>query len=552
MSSTGTVTQPVSSSGPVRPTLLLIKDGKQQTVPIEGTPVSIGRRASNHIVLKNPHVSRDHAIIVQELTDYYLVDKGSKHGTFINGERIQRKRLEPNDRLEFGVPAAGFLIFNPDKPQSTTREFLNQVTALPGQAPKSDLEMLTFFLEAARKLNTAGVLKDVLLTLIDTTLKLTRAERGYVFLMDDEGNLKLSVGQSAQGVPLSDDGTISRSLLEEAAHATSEFLVQDALKSSQLALRNSIVANELRTIICIPLRKSKLREKKGAQASIAEECAGVLYLDSRSVGTDVSTTNNDILRAIATEAASLLENARLVQAEEETRKVQQELNIASSIQQRLMAVTIPEPGFATVRARSIPCKEIGGDFFDVVMTRDGLAVIVADVCGKGISAALLASILQGMIYSQLTNNVSLPEIMKATNSYLCQKNLDGKFATLILARLTREGNFEYMNCGHVSPILVRNNGVSRLEDASVPVGLMADAVYASTQLKLQPSDRIVLFSDGITEAQNAKGEFYGDERLHAAATSHSPVENMLQTVIQFCAESAFEDDCTVVDLVYKG
>jgi len=552
MSSTGAVSQPTSSAGSARPCLLLVKDGKQQTVALDSTPLSIGRRATNRVVLRNPHVSRDHATIVQEMNDYFLVDNGSKHGTYINGERVQRKRLEPNDRLEFGVPAAGLLIFNPEKPQSTTREFLNQVTALPGQTPKSDLEMLTFFLEAARKLNTAGVLKDVLLTLIDTTLKLTRAERGYVFLVGVGGELTLAVGQNAQGIALLDDGTISRSLLEDAAHSTSEFLVQDALKSSQLTQRSSIVANDLRTIICIPLRKSKLREKKAAQANAAEECTGVLYLDSRSVGADVSTTNNDVLRAIATEAASLLENAKLVQAEEESRKVQQELNIASSIQQRLMAVTIPEPGFATVRARSIPCKEIGGDFFDVVMTSDGLAVIVADVCGKGISAALLASILQGMIYSQLTNNVPLPEIMKATSSYLCQKNLDGKFATVVLARLTREGNLEYVNCGHVSPILVKSSGVSRMEDAGVPVGLMPDAVYSSTQVKLQPGDRIVLFSDGITEAQNAKGEFYGDERLHTSASSRSPVETILQSVIQFCAESAFEDDCTVVDLVYKG
>jgi serine phosphatase RsbU (regulator of sigma subunit) len=186
------------------------------------------------------------------------------------------------------------------------------------------------------------------------------------------------------------------------------------------------------------------------------------------------------------------------------------------------------------------------------MTSDGLAVIVADVCGKGISAALLASILQGMIYSQLTNSLALPEIMKATNTYLCQKNLDGKFATIVMARLSRDGLLEYVNCGHVAPILVNNTGVVRMEDASVPVGLMADAGYSSTHVKMQPGDRVVLFSDGITEAQNAKGEFYGDDRLHTAATSHSPVETILQNVIQFCAESAFEDDCTVVDLVYKG
>ena len=110
----------------------------------------------------------------------------------------------------------------------------------------------------------------------------------------------------------------------------------------------------------------------------------------------------DILHAIATEAASLIENARLVQAEEEARRYQQELSIAASIQQRLMQVKIPEVPFARLRGRNLSCKEIGGDFFDAVNTKEGLAVVLADVSGKGVSAALLASTLQGMIYSHLT------------------------------------------------------------------------------------------------------------------------------------------------------
>src|SRR5262249_39194629 len=103
--------------------------------------------------------------------------------------------------------------------------------------------------------------------------------------------------------------------------------------------------------------------------------------------------------------------------------------------------------------------------------------------------------------------------MKATNCYLCQNKLECKFATIVMARLNRERSLEDVNCGHVSTILVRSSGVDRMEDANVPVGLMVDASYGSTHVRMQPGDRVVLFSDGITEAQNAKGEFYGDERL---------------------------------------
>ena len=134
---------------------------------------------------------------------------------------------------------------------------------------------------------------------------------------------------------------------------------------------------------------------------------GVLYVDSRFASREFSGVGHDILRAIATEAASLIENARLVQAEEESRRYQQELTIAASIQQRLMQVKIPEVPFAKLRGKNLSCKEIGGDFFDAVNTKEGLAVVLADVSGKGVSAALLASTLQGMIYSHLSSGMPL-------------------------------------------------------------------------------------------------------------------------------------------------
>lgn len=529
------------------PLLLLVEGDQQRSIALEKFPFAIGRKAGNDLVLTDPRVSREHANIILERGAYYVVDRGSRHGTFVNGERVERRHLGRNDRLEFGSQGTVHVIFSPDRPSSSTaREFLSQAVARPAG---SDLEMLAFFLEAARKLNSSGVLNDVLVTLIETTLRLTRAERGYVFLRDREGSLRLAVAQDCKRQPLPDDGSISRSLLEEAAQSAKEFLVQDARESSQYAARGSIISNELRTIICIPLRHTQVGGRDGASANPA---SGVLYLDSRSVSSDISTTSHDMLRAIASEAAALLENAQLVEAAEEARKAQQELAIAAYIQQRLMAVVVPELDFAMVRARNVSCKEIGGDFYDVVNTRDGLAVVIADICGKGVSAALLASILQGMIYSQLCNNLPLAEVVATVNQFLCQKNLDAKYATLVLARLAANGTLEYVNCGHVPPLLLRQGKASRLKSANVPVGLLADAKFECANLQLEKGDRFVVVTDGTTEARNAAGDFFGDERLEEAVCAESPLENLFSVMEAFCKGQPYDDDCTVVDVEFRG
>ena len=140
-----------------------------------------------------------------------------------------------------------------------------------------------------------------------------------------------------------------------------------------------------------------------------------------------------------------------MQAEEEARRYQQELSIAASMQQRLMQVKIPEVPFARLRGKNLSCKEIGGDFYDAVNTKEGLAVVLADVSGKGVSAALLASTLQGMIYSHLTAGMSLLDVVTAINRYCTDKLMGEKYATVLLARLRRDGELEYVNCGHVPP-----------------------------------------------------------------------------------------------------
>jgi phosphoserine phosphatase RsbU/P len=552
--------RPQTSGSGVFPALVLVLGNEQKNIVLNRTPFSVGRKVDKDLVIADPRVSRDHALIVLEEDGFFLVDQGSKHGTFVNGERIQRQKLERNDRLEFGARDSAYAIFNPAHGTSNTaREFLSQISGIQISQEATDLEKLTLFLEAARKLNTAGVLDEILMTMLEVTLRLTRAERGYVFLKDEDGSLRLAAGRNSKGEPLLDDKTISHSALDESLRSNSEFLLTDTGSSPDLAGRQSIVAYDLRTVICIPLRKrqvqAKTREQQtmiGAPADPSAEVTGVLYVDSRFASREFSGVGHDILRAIATEAGSLIENARLVQAEEESRRYQQELSIAASIQQRLMQVKIPEVPFAKLRGKNLSCKEIGGDFFDAVNTKEGLAVVLADVSGKGVSAALLASTLQGMIYSHLSSGMPLLEVVAAVNNFFTAKLVGEKYATVLLARLRRDGDLEYVNCGHVQPLLVCGGEVMRPPHGNVPVGLLPDATFESARCQLNSGDRFILVTDGVTEAENSMGDFFEDFRLEAAAAKTPTLEGIFTAVSDFCAGNPLSDDCTVVELVYSN
>ena len=476
-----------SSSSGALPALVFVQGSEQKNLFMDHTPFTVGRKVDKDLVIADPRVSRDHAQILQEGLDFFLVDLGSKHGTFVNGERIQRQKLERGDRLEFGARDSAYLLFNPGRATSNTaREFLSQISGIQIKQEATDLEKLTLFLEAARKLNTAGVLDEILMTMLDVTLQLTSAERAFVFLKDEEGKLRLAAGRNSKKEPLLDDKTISHSILEESLRSNSEFLLTDTSRSLDLAGRQSIVAYDLRTVVCIPLRKMQVQATRDAQTPVpaanSAEAMGVLYVDSRFASRDISGVSQDILHAIATEAASLIENARLVQAEEEARRYQQELSIAASIQQRLMKVKIPEVPFARMDGRNLQCKEIGGDFYDAVNTKEGLAVVLADVSGKGVSAALLASTLQGMIYSHLIAGMSLLEVVTAVNRFFTEKMGGEKYATLLLVRLRRDGDLEYVNCGHVQPLLVCAGEVMRPPHGNVPVGLLSRRDFRERQM----------------------------------------------------------------------
>ncbi len=214
-----------------------------------------------------------------------------------------------------------------------------------------------------------------------------------------------------------------------------------------------------------------------------------------------------------------------------------------------MEFAIPNLPYAKVHARSVACKEVGGDFYDVIATPDGLYIVIADISGKGVSAAILASTLQGLLYGLLLAGQPLAQIAEVANRYICEKNVQ-KYATMILVKLDPDGTFEYVNCGHVQPLLSSGSGIQRLENANMVVGLIEEATFASDRLQLKPGDRIVLATDGVTEAESTNGEFFGEERLEAALVG-SNIEAVLNKVETFMSGAPPNDDFTMLEVLYS-
>lgn len=508
-------------------------------------PFSIGRSPACNLHLPQPFVSRRHAEITRKGKRFLLSDAGSRYGTYINGERMTHHLLNASDNIQFGSLEAPSLRFEGGAMYPAAQpDILAQLKGL--NTGKTDLERLRWFLEAAHNLNSSGKVDRVLASLLQATLALTEMERGYVFLSTDDRGLELALGTEADGAVLKDTATISQTVIRQAAEGIDQFIVTDTLSADGEALPESIVAQNIRSIICIPLRQPCRKEEWQGEHRLL----GLLYLDSRFHAGRFSEIDHELLRTIAREAAALVENAQFVILEEQARVYHRELEIAASIQQGLMAVKIPSLPFAKVEAHSFACSAVGGDFFDVVPGEGSLSVVLVDVSGKGMSAAILASTLQGMLYMQLKAGQPFRVIAATTNAYLCTKNV-GKYATMLLLRLSEGGLLEYMNCGHIQPRICSGDAVVRLEVSNLPVGLLEDATYDAASIQLDRGSRVILVSDGLTEAEDVHGESFGEERLDQAARS-SDLEGMLQHMRNFCNTHPATDDCTIVQIAYRG
>jgi serine phosphatase RsbU (regulator of sigma subunit) len=526
----------------------------EHSFALDRDSISIGRSAGQDFVLHDPRVSRKHAVITRDDGLYAVVDQGSTHGTFLNGERIEHSALKNGDVLQLGSLVGSKLRFQSTTGQKENTDHLTVVSELlssfheltpntdEGRPATGEIGKLSWLLSAARQLNAGGAIGEILTTLLELTLQITGVERGFVFLKEGE-EMRLARGLNAGGKIIEEDSTVSRRAMQTAIESGSKFSIRDTQRDEAASAWASVISNSIRSVYCIPLRK---RDSPSSQNKLL----GLLYLDSQIGPGYLSEVDHQLLDTIATEAAALLHNALLAEAEHEARRAREELAVAAQIQTGLMSIALPVLPWATLQAKMIPCLEVGGDFFNAVAFDDCLCAGIADVSGKGVAAAIVAATLQGIIHAQLLSRQSLPEIAAQLNQFLFARSV-GKYATLVLLKFYKDGRLEYLNCGHIYPLLVRGGHVQRLTESNLVVGLLPEVSYNSGDCQLQTGDRLLLVTDGLVEAENEAGEPFGDAGLDQVA-NFADIEAILEHVAGFQAKDQAQDDCTALQVQYLG
>jgi sigma-B regulation protein RsbU (phosphoserine phosphatase) len=255
----------------------------------------------------------------------------------------------------------------------------------------------------------------------------------------------------------------------------------------------------------------------------------------------------------------VLENARLLEEEREKQKIEEELSVARTIQQSLLPRHLPSEGWFRACGSSIASHEVGGDYFDVNRVNESCwAAVVADVSGKGVSSALLASLLQGAFLTATDSSELMAKRVGGLNRFLHERTEGGKYATIFYSLLERDGRFRYINAGQCAPIVISPDGrYEYLETTAMPVGILEEAEFAVEERHLAAGDRIVIYTDGVTEAQSPRGEFFGRKQLRELVVAHAADscavlhDAVLRTVKVFTDSAMQADDITLVVVEYR-
>ncbi len=523
----------------------------------------MGRQPDNELVLRDTRVSRVQAQITAENGGHVLEDLGSRHGTFVNGEKIVRHSLKAGDQIDFGVPNSYRVIYAGEG--ATLDELVERIEApAPEQGGTRELHHLGVLLDVARSLGSGLSLHDILVAVVDAAIQVTNTERGVLLLANAAEELETAVARNSKRESLPPaDLQVSMSVVKRVASSRRELIVTDTGEDGAATMdpNASMARLALRTVVAIPIDKMPVIEAFDATiASRQSELLGVLYLDSHSPAAAFSTIDRQVMRSLAHEAATVIENARLFASSRDKARLDHEIEIASEIQQRLLPKSLPNsPGLA-VAGFTLACHSVGGDCFDVIELGGGRhGFFVGDVAGKGVSAALLATLLQGVFFTTASTDIPLASVFNRVNLYLSERSAQERYATVFYGVLEESGKFEYVNAGHVPPLIRRLSGVAEgLTGGNMPVGLFAEAEYESAAVSMEPGEFLVIYSDGVSEAANPRRELFEEERLRRVLeefkgeTVDELAAAIREAVKTFSNGAPQSDDITMLVVQYKG
>ena len=549
-----------TATGPSASLIVVHPSGARTRVPLTPLPFLIGRQADNHLTLRDNRASRNHARIVNDHGHFFVEDLQSSHGVYVNGRRIAREQLSNSDRIEFGFADSYKLIFALEGDE--IHRIIEQIAVSSSPSAAGNLVKLRSLVEVARALQASLSTSDVLAAVVDAALTITGTERGFLLLRKDE-ELCVEIARDNQGVRLADeDLKVPMSLIHRALRGRRELLSMsfDPLGEQGIRPEMSVADLELRSVVCVPLVRIRAGSNQDTIVSSVNDTVGLLYLDSRESPADLSAGNRELLQTLALEASTILENARLLEEERKKQRMEEELDVAREIQRGLLPGELPAEGWFRAAGSSIASHQVGGDYFDLRQSgEDSWTAVIADVSGKGVSAALLASLLQGAFLLASETTMPIEVMMTRVNHFLTERTKGEKYATIVYATIARDGLVRWVNAGHPRPILLGADGAMRtLESTGMPVGLLEQATYAVEELRMSTGDKLVLFSDGLTDAASAAGVPFEARALretigaHAGSGCRTLHVALLKAVEAFTDGSVAGDDITIVVLEYAG
>jgi len=493
-------------------------DGKNLAVPLDRDRITLGRSSANELCYPDDAgLSRQHLALVRAEGRWHVEDLGSKNGTLLNGKRVEKRLpFKSGDRISAGhltiefadaaFEAAASTVEFVDHGESFSSSSTTVVANLDGVlGPQMDDLNKTYVMQgspqtralirAGRELAGHRPLGELFQVIMDLSVEAVCAGRGVLMTLEGE---ELQV-RAHRG----DGFKISNTVRDRVLHEKASLLVRDAQLDHALRDHMSIVEHKVRSMLAVPLQTN-------------DRVIGLIYVDSPHLIREFSREDLNLLTVMANVAAIRIEHARLNEIEEAERAMARDLEQAGLIQQGLLPSKPPAVPGLDIAGKTTSCRTVGGDYFDYLNFADGrVGLLVGDVAGKGMPAALLMSSLQARVQVLFEEADDLARKIGRLNKAVCANCPDNRFITFFMTVADPDtGALVYTNAGHNPPLLIRAaGGFDKLAGGGVILGILPQAVYKEAAIRMEPGDVLVLFSDGVTEAADPKDEDFGEERL---------------------------------------
>ena len=542
-----------------------------QSFNLKETPVVIGRHPDCDIQLDDVSVSRFHAKITLDNGHFYLQDLNSRNGTILNGDAIakptrifdQAQIKICDSTLSFSLKQAGTLRANEPTAPSPSK-YLSSVFlddhASENASVMSQLDIpshhqrihnhataeqkLVALTKITHALSESVERNQVLTKILDFLLELfTNADRGFIILKNETGDLE-PVGWKTRHAAGDEQIRISKTIIKQVVDSKHPVISSDAASDDRFEMAQSIVDFRIRSLMCAPMINSK------------EEVIGVIHLDTVKQSIAFNEEELETLTTIALQASLAVQKSDLFEAAKRSENLKVDLQVANEIQRKFLPQHAIKNDHYDFFSYYRPMQQVGGDYFDYVKLDDNrVGIVVADVVGHGIAAALLMAKVSAESRFALATSKSAEEAIQTMNTNLSDLKID-RFVTLALALVDfKENKMTIVNAGHMPPLLRNKAGEYRKlaeKEAGIPLGIADGFQYESLEVALEVGDVVTMYTDGVNEAMNAADEQLTTARMidelkqAQCKTPQTICEQIVKIVSRHAGDTpAIDDMCAV-------